>query len=328
MEALFLVLIGAVLFSQSWQLLGLYSDTRTTGLLMMVLGVITVLGAISASLYEPTLLTSSADMATETMVMKVVIVSWGIYAIVGGAQYLWDFDERASGFYSGFIAITTFFCMIYFATLLQGRYGVETWEALSGATLILSLIAGFNLSCVGDNGPFTLISSIEENTYADKIALRVMRKRKKFKNLSFLYRGSNERQFGCQNLNLPFVTICRSRFGDYKEYHTSDDNLNLINGNNLFDSLKCVLEIVNEIQNNNIYIKKTICEPFLTKYNLVKTIGFGKFKKEEKNIRNIISYVGKNYDLIDISKKLKIPFNKLNLLIKNIEMKKIIKKYL
>ena len=92
MEALFLVLIGAVLFSQSWQLLGLYSDTRTTGLLMMVLGVITVLGAISASLYEPMLLTSSADMATETMVMKVVIVSWAIYAIVGGAQYLWDFD--------------------------------------------------------------------------------------------------------------------------------------------------------------------------------------------------------------------------------------------
>ncbi len=191
-----------------------------------------------------------------------------------------------------------------------------------------NLIAGFNLSCVGDNGPFTLISSIEENTYADKIALRVMKKRKKFKNLSFLYRGSNERQFGCQNLSLPFVTICRSRFGDYKEYHTSDDNLNLINGNNLFDSLKCVLEIVNEIQNNSIYIKKTICEPFLTKYNLVKTIGFGKFKKEEKNIRNIISYVGKNYDLIDISKKLKIPFNHLNLLIKKIEQKRIIKKYL
>ena len=144
MEALFLVLIGAVLFSQSWQLLGLYSDTRTTGLLMMVLGVITVLGAISASLYEPMLLTSSADMATETMVMKVVIVSWAIYAIVGGAQYLWDFDERANGFYSGFIAISTFCCMIYFSRFLEVRYGVETWLALSGATLILSLIAGFN----------------------------------------------------------------------------------------------------------------------------------------------------------------------------------------
>ena len=192
-----------------------------------------------------------------------------------------------------------------------------------------NLIAGFNLSCVGDNGPYTLISSIEENTYADKIALRVMKKRGKFKKLSFLYRGSNERQFGCQNLNLPFVTICRSRFGDYKEYHTSDDNLNLISGKNLFDSLKCILEIVNEIQNNNIYIKNTICEPFMAKYNLAKNIGgFERLKKEETNIRNVVSYVGKNYDLLDISKKLKISFNNLNLLVKKIEKQKIIKKHL
>ena len=192
-----------------------------------------------------------------------------------------------------------------------------------------NLVAGFNLSCVGDNGPFTLISSIEENTYADKIAVRIMQSRKKFKKLSFLYRVSNERQFGCQNLDLPFVAISRTRPGDYKEYHTSDDNLNIISGNNLFDSMKCVLEIINEIQKNNIYIKKTICEPFLTKYNLAETTGFINFKKkEEMNIRNIMSYVGKNYDLIDISKKLKIPLNELNLLIKKIEKKKIIKKYL
>ena len=191
-----------------------------------------------------------------------------------------------------------------------------------------NLIAGFNVSCVGDNGPFTLISSIEENTYADKIALRVMKKRKKFEQLSFLYRGSNERQFGCQNLNLPYVTICRSRFGDYKEYHTSDDNLNLISGKNLFDSFKCILEIINEIQNNNIYIKKVICEPFFTKYNLVRTIGLGQMpNKEEINMKNVISYVGKNYDLVDISEKLKIPIKKLNLLVKKIEKKKIIEKY-
>ena len=67
-----------------------------------------------------------------------------------------------------------------------------------------NLIAGFNLSCVGDKGPFTLISSKEGNTYADKVAKRILSKTKKFKIKTFLKRGSNERQFGCQNLNLPF----------------------------------------------------------------------------------------------------------------------------
>ena len=79
-----------------------------------------------------------------------------------------------------------------------------------------NLIAGFNLSCVGLDGPFTLISSINKNTYADKISQRIGLKYSNFKNLSFINRGSNERQFGCQNLDLPFVTICRKKFVNTK----------------------------------------------------------------------------------------------------------------
>ena len=90
-----------------------------------------------------------------------------------------------------------------------------------------NLIAGFNLSCVGLDGPYTLISSIKENTYADRIVERVGSKYSNFKKINFMKRGSNERQFGCQNLDLPFVTIVRKKFGEYKEYHTSADNFKL-----------------------------------------------------------------------------------------------------
>ena len=50
-------------------------------------------------------------------------------------------------------------------------------------------------------------------------------------------------------LKFTFITICRTRFGDFKEYHTSDDNLNLINDRNLNKSLKLILSIIHEIQN-------------------------------------------------------------------------------
>ena len=103
----------------------------------------------------------------------------------------------------------------------------------------------------------------------------------------------------------------------------------MISGKGLFNSLKCVFEIITEIQNNSIYTKEIICEPFLAKYKFSKDIsGYKKLETEEINIRNIVAYVDKNYDLIDISKKLKIPYNNLILLIKKIEKKKIIKKYL
>ena len=190
-----------------------------------------------------------------------------------------------------------------------------------------NLIAGFNLTCIGDKGPFTLISSKEENTYADKVAFRVLGKTKNFKKLSFLNRGSNERQFGCQNLNLPFVTICRTKFGDFKEYHTSDDNLKIINEKNLKKSLNMILKIIQEIQNNKIFIKKIYCEPFFTKYKLVRKIR-GKQNSFERDISNITAYADKNSDLKDLAIKLNINSNKLNEKIKILQKHSILKEYI
>ncbi len=191
-----------------------------------------------------------------------------------------------------------------------------------------NLVAGFNLSCVGDKSRFSLISSLNENTYSDKIAYRVLEKNFKFKKFSFLKRGSNERQFGCQNLNLPFVTICRSRFGDYPEYHTSKDNLNLINEKNLMESSFLIKKIVDEIQQNSVYIKQTICEPFLTKYNLVNLIGGPKKSKFFEDIQNVIAFCGRDYDLKELSKKLNITKKEIKKLIYILKKKKILKEFI
>ena len=167
-----------------------------------------------------------------------------------------------------------------------------------------NLIAGFNLSCVGDKGKFTLINSKESNTYADKVATRVLEKTKKFKKYSFLKRGSNERQFGCQNLSLPFVTICRTRFGDYKEYHTSNDNLDLISEKNLKETLKQTKLIIDDIQKNKIYVKKLFCEPFFSKYKLIRSTRM-KANNFERELFDLAAYVDKNYDETELSKLLK-----------------------
>ncbi len=189
-----------------------------------------------------------------------------------------------------------------------------------------NLIAGFNLSCVGDNGPFTLISSKEGNTYADKVAKRVLSRMKKFKDVSFLKRGSNERQFGCQNLNLPFVTICRTKFEDFKEYHTSDDNLNLISEKNLKKTLNQVLQIIKEIQTNKIYTKNLNCEPFFTKYNLIRT-SRNRQNTKEKEINDIAAYVDKNYDEYELAKILLKSKKYIKQHLKNLIKTKIIKEF-
>ena len=190
-----------------------------------------------------------------------------------------------------------------------------------------NLVAGINISCVGDKGKFSLISSLSESTYADKVSLRILKKRN-FKKYSFLDRGSNERQFGCQNLNLPFVTICRSRFGDYKQYHTSADNLKILSEKNLRESTILIRDIIYEIQKNRIFLKNTTCEPFLTKYNLVNLIGGPKKDRYFQEIQNIVAYAGKDFDIKELSIKLKINFKKVLEIIMKLKKIRILKEFL
>lgn len=193
-----------------------------------------------------------------------------------------------------------------------------------------NMILGINITCVGKGKSFNLINSINKNTYADYICERVLKKNYKYKKNSFLKRGSNERQFGCQNLNLPFVTICRDIFGNYKEYHTSDDNLSIISEKNLKKTSELILKIIYEAEKNEIYIKNKICEPFLSKYDLIYKISTRENIKNsiKKDMLNLISYVGKNYDLLELSKILSISPKKIKKIATNLLDLKIINTYI
>ena len=140
MEGIFLVLIGAALYSQAWYVLGLYSEGRTMGVIVGGLGLL----ALATVMFTPVLLTGDgkgADMLAETTVMKAVIIAWALYAVGVATHGLWDFDERAIGFYGGFLAVVSLVAAIYFAVQLEGPYSNGTWLGLSGATILLTVVA-------------------------------------------------------------------------------------------------------------------------------------------------------------------------------------------
>ena len=92
-----------------------------------------------------------------------------------------------------------------------------------------NLLAGFNISCVGDERAYSYVSSRKGNTIADYVAKKVLYSTdKKYKKYSWLSRGSDERQFSSPGVDLPLCTICRSKFGEYKEYHNSLDKLGTV----------------------------------------------------------------------------------------------------
>ena len=193
-----------------------------------------------------------------------------------------------------------------------------------------NLVAGFNLSCVGLPGKINIIKTVYENSYVDKICERLSLKNKNIKLLSFLKRGSNERQFGCQNLYLPFVTICTKRFGDFKEYHTSDDSLDILNFKTIINVTKFLKKIVKEINENDIYVKNSYCEPFLSGKKIIKPVSSinNTNLKERINIQNFLAYTNRSEDLKSLSKKLTISTSHLKQISNKLLKHKIIKKYI
>ncbi len=188
--------------------------------------------------------------------------------------------------------------------------------------------AGFVLSCLGDNKNFSMLNSPYQNNYADKVSkFNYKYHNYKFKSFSYLKRGSDERQYCAPKFNLPFCTLMRTRFGDFKEYHTSLDNLKFITPKALEKSYEMIISLIKILENNKTYISNVYGEPFLTKYDLKNEIsGFNKpLKKDTKTMLDIVAYSNGKNDLIDISKILNKDFYYLISISSILEKLKIIK---
>ena len=178
-----------------------------------------------------------------------------------------------------------------------------------------NFLAGYNLSCVGDNRTYSYIPTKYGNSISDIVILKIFKKLKlKYKNYSFLDRGSDERQFNSPNIDLPVVTFCRSKFGDYPEYHTSQDNLNLINKKGIRGSLNIMTRTIDTIMSEKRPMASKACEPFLTKYNLISTISSKTFKISKK-VLDFIQYSDGKTTLDEIKKAIKVNSKEL----KNLE---------
>lgn len=183
--------------------------------------------------------------------------------------------------------------------------------------------AGFVLSCLGDDNAYSLIHTPKENTLSDKVAMHTLKNKENFKEFSFLERGSDERQYCSPLINLPITCVCRTRFGDYKEYHTSKDDLTFISAKGLKGALKAMQEVIMNLEINEIYQITTFCEPNLGKRGLYHTLNQGITKKPIST--DFLAYCDGKNDVLDIASKLNIQAYELKELIDKIKIYGLIK---
>ena len=104
-------------------------------------------------------------------------------------------------------------------------------------------IAGFIVTCVGDNRSYSYIPSRKGDTLADQVAKKIFANLKgKKKKFTWLDRKSDERQYCSPGVDLPFCSLIRTKYHSYPEYHTSDDKIgNVLSKQGMEKSLKSVI---------------------------------------------------------------------------------------
>ena len=157
------------------------------------------------------------------------------------------------------------------------------------------ILGGFVLSCVGDDRAFSIISSRTNNNplqsiLEQKISEYNKKKLIKFDIYSFLERGSDERQYCSPGVDLPISGFCRSKYGTYPEYHTSEDNFEVVTQKGLKGSFEVLLNMIDNIEKLDFPIAKFICEPSLGKRGIYPTIGGQKKTSFVRNCINVLAY--------------------------------------
>jgi len=176
------------------------------------------------------------------------------------------------------------------------------------AELKTSTVAGFVLTCLGDDRAWSLVPSRRGGTLADRVAQHVLKHRiGEYMAYSFLDRGSDERQYCAPGIDLPVVSIMRSKYGTYPEYHTSLDDLSFVTQNALAASFEVLRECLEVLESNAVYRTSTLGEPQLSPRGLYPSLSTHSTRAQVVRMMNILAYADGSLDLLGIAETIGAP---------------------
>jgi aminopeptidase-like protein len=163
-------------------------------------------------------------------------------------------------------------------------------------------VAGFVMTCLGDERTWSFMPSRRGTSLADRVARHVLAaKVGTYDAYSFLNRGSDERQYCSPLVDLPVVSIMRSKYASYPEYHTSLDDLSLITPNGLMGSFELLRTCLQVLERNYTYRAAVPCEPQLGPRGLYPSLSRKGSDHGVRGKMNVLAYADGESDLIGLA---------------------------
>ena len=134
---------------------------------------------------------------------------------------------------------------------------------------------GLQITTVGGPGEFQIKSSFENSHAINRIISGVLKQNgKPFSTLPFDIHGSDERQYSSPGFRINMATLAKDIYYSYPQYHTSLDNLDFVNGEQIAETFILYTKIIDEIEKRRVFVRtEPHGEPMLSRHDLYNLFG-------------------------------------------------------
>jgi len=116
---------------------------------------------------------------------------------------------------------------------------------------------GLVITTAGGPGQFGYKQSLNNNHIINSLCEDVFKQNDiNFITYPFDIHGSDERQYSSPGFRINTITITKDKYYEYPEYHTSLDNLDFVNGSQLYESFQLYCQLIDRIDLQKVYITK------------------------------------------------------------------------
>lgn len=196
---------------------------------------------------------------------------------------------------------------------IPGTIGSITWLA-QNEQIVPRIRHGLVITGVGDAGSVTYKKSRQGNAEIDRATTHVLRHSGEAHSIiDFFPYGYDERQYCSPGFNLPVGCFMRTPHGQYPEYHSSADNLDLIRSESLSRSYADCLQIFELLEGNRVYVSQNPrCEPQLGRRGLYRAVaGQQENQFRELALLWVLNMSDGRHALLDIADRANLPFGQI-----------------
>jgi aminopeptidase-like protein len=198
----------------------------------------------------------------------------------------------------------------YRFVFLPGTIGPITWLALN-EDRVARIRHGLVLALLGDPGGCTYKRSRRGDAEIDRAAEHVLRHSgSEHRVIDFSPYGYDERQYCSPGIDLPMGRLTRTPHGEFPEYHTSADDLDLVRPEHLADSLAKAAAILKVLEANATFVNESPKgEPQLGRRGLYRSLGGeAQGREQEHAMLWVLNLSDGRHSLLDVAERSGLPF--------------------